>query len=55
MLNKTHNIVSIEGKRTGFTESRMVKNRAYERRVQPVHRYGARKATKGPVNLCRFP
>jgi hypothetical protein len=33
--------------------SRMVKSRAYEGRVQPVHRYGARKATKGPgaVNL----
>jgi hypothetical protein len=26
-----------------------------ERRIQPVHRYGERKATKGPVNLCRSP
>jgi hypothetical protein len=31
----------------------MVKSRAYERGVQPVHQYGARKATKGPVNPWR--
>jgi hypothetical protein len=50
MLNKTHTIVSIEGYITGFTVSRMVKSRPYERRIQPVHQYGAQKATKGPVN-----
>jgi hypothetical protein len=50
MLNKTHIIVSIEGYIAEFTESRMVKSRAYEKGVQPVHQYGARKATKGPVN-----
>jgi hypothetical protein len=31
MFNKTHNIVSIEGQRSGFTESSVVQSRVFER------------------------
>ena len=48
MFNKTHNIVSIEGLRTGFTEFSVVQSRAFERGFIRCIGKGPGESRKGP-------